>query len=87
MAQLDLLSLDLMEGFNFSSQVTSLEPYSIQQLPDHGKDSRETAPNLCQTLWLAWALQTDGPRFSHSPFPHLRFVRETKAFVYGYKRQ
>lgn len=37
--------------------------------------------------WMAYALQTDGPYFSHSHFTHLRFVRETKAFVYGYKRQ
>lgn len=47
-------------------------------------------PQICIRLadcWMAYALQTSSPYFSHSDFTHLRFVRETKAFVYGYKRQ
>lgn len=61
----------------------------LWQLSVCAKNFTETAPNLHQTLddWMAHAVQTSSPYFSHSDFTHLRFVRETKAFVYGYKRQ
>lgn len=62
---------------------------SFRQLSVPAMDFTETAPNQHQAPWLLDGVRTaaDSPYFSHSHFTHLRFVRETKAFVYGYKRQ
>jgi len=60
----------------------------VWQLSVYAKNFTETVPNLHQTLTAGWNMHCrQSPYFSHSDFTHLRFVRETKAFVYGYKRQ